>query len=275
MNGRWPSPFIIHVPPLQVDKSLSDRDLHQRMQPLLQDLSGRLIPRTGYSLILADKRKRAQEAQAGERKAREEEARQKEAVEGNLLIKILTNIRDYPFIDQKSRIKMLDLSGSASTTNKYFKELVARGYATVHRIGLGRGRSTIVLYEITETGISFARMTSADIPGKGDFKHKFWQHTIKEFFESLGYNAEIEKRYGIKNVDIGVEMNGSRTAIEVELTDKHLIENIQRDYEAGCGKIIVAAPSKRSVTSYKNKIGMYRKDFLEMVEFRVLTDFLS
>jgi hypothetical protein len=72
----------------------------------------------------------------------------------------------------------------------------------------------------------------------------------------------------------GVEMNGKRTAIEVELTDKHLIENIQRDYEAGCELIIIAASSQAKIRSYKKKIGMYSKDFLEMVEFRVLTDFL-
>jgi hypothetical protein len=54
-----------------------------------------------------------------------------------------------------------------------------------------------------------------------------------------------------------------------------LIKNIQRDFDAGCEKIIIAAPSKRSITSYKKKISMYRKEFLENVEFRVLTDFLQ
>jgi hypothetical protein len=113
------------------------------------------------------------------------------------------------------------------------------------------------------------------IPGKGDFKHKFWQHTIKKFFENVADNVEIEKRYGLKNVDIGFEMNGKRTAVEVELTSEHLIENIQRDFQAGCDLVIITAPSQRAISSYKKKIEFYIKDFLSKIEFRVLTDFLA
>lgn len=275
LNGKWLTPFVIHVMPYQVEKDVSNVDLQRLMAPLFTELNQRLIPRTDYKQILEAKQKEQQEKQAEERKERQEEAQQKEVFEGARLIKILINIRDHPFIEQKERISMVDLGSSSSTTDKYFKELIARGFVRPHTIGLGRGQSTKVLYEITDKGAEFAKMSKVNIPGKGDFKHKFWQHTIQKFFESIGYNAEIEKRYGIKNVDVGFDMEGKRTAVEVELSSDHLIENIQRDFDAGCELIIVAAPSQRAIASYKKKIQFYNKDFLEKVEFRVLTDFLS
>lgn len=182
---------------------------------------------------------------------------------------------DPPFIDQKIPVEMLDLASSSSTTDKYFKELVAKGFVNISKIGFGKEGSTRVLYEITPEGAKFARMDSFNIPGKGDFRHKFWQHTIKNFFESLGYNAEVEKRYGLKNVDVGFEMSGKKVAVEVELSPDHLIENIQKDLEAGCDIIIIAVPNQRTISSYKKKIPFYNKSLLDKVEFRVLTDFLS
>jgi len=268
LNGKWQTPFLIRVKDKNIIKDLSNSELQTVMMPLLEKLNKQVIPRTEYSLLLKQKQEKVSEE-------RQEKTKEKEAVEGTILIKILTNIRDYPFIDQKTRIQKLDLPKSSATTDKLFKELVARGYVTTCRVGLGKGHSTKTFYEITDKGKQFAKMDKADIPGKGDFKHKFWQHTIKEYFESLGYHPEIEKRYGFKNVDIGLDMNGLKTAIEVELSPDHLIENIQKDLEAGCEQIIIAVSSKRAISTYKKKIEFYNKDFLDRIEFRVLTDFLS
>jgi hypothetical protein len=271
LNGKWLTPFVTHVIPFKVEKDVTNADVQNFMSPMLAELNQRLIPRAEYGMILDARKKEELLREADKRKERAEE---KEKVEGNILIQLLTNIRDHPFIDQKTRIQTLGLQSSSSTTDKYFKELIANGFVTVHRIGLGRGQSTKVLYEITGKGADFARMNKVSIPGKGDFKHKFWQHTIKKFFESLGYNAEIEKRYGFKNVDVGLEMNGNKTAVEVELSPEHLLENVQKDSEAGSELIIVAVPNQRSINAYWKKIKAYNKDLLKKVEFRVLTDFL-
>lgn len=271
LNGKWVTPFVIHVKPYKVNKDVTNFKLQTFMKPMFEELNRRLTPRTEYKAVLEAKTRKAQEQ-------RKEYAEQKQTFEGATLIKILTNIRDHPFIDQKERISMLNLGSSSSTNDKYFKELLARGLATKHLIGLGKGQSTKVFYEITDKGKDFARMTKVEIPGKGDFKHKFWQHTIQNFFQCTGYNPEIEKRYGFKNVDIGLEMDGLKTAIEVELSGPfaHVIENIQKDLEAGCDQIIIAVESKRKLNSYKKELEkIYTKDVLGKIEFRLLSDFLE
>jgi len=275
LSEKWLKPFVITVMPLQFNKDVSDAHVQTFMKPLLAEMNRYLIPRTEYKLIKAAQEEEQSRLESEERKQRLEKAEEKEEVEGNILIRILTNIREHPFVDQKSRIQMLGLAGSSSTTDKYFKELVAKNFVTVHRIGLGKGLSIKVLYEITGKGAEFAKMDKVEISGKGDFPHKFWQHTIKEFYASLGRNAEVEKRFGIKNVDVGFETDNKKTAVEVELTPANLIENIQKDLEAGCDTIIIAVPNKRNIAVYKKRIEYYRKEFLEKIEFKVLTDFLA
>jgi hypothetical protein len=68
---------------------------------------------------------------------------------------------------------------------------------------------------------------------------------------SLAYSAQIEKRFGFKNVDVGFETNGKRTVVEVELSPDHLVENVQKDLDAGCETIIIAVPNQRSINLYR------------------------
>lgn len=274
LNGRWQEPFKIQVAPFQVEKSLSEAELASEMQPVLAELDQLVIPRTPYQKFLEAKSQAEKEKKAEARKVRREETKKKEAIEDNTLIKILTNIREHPFIDQKARIQLLGLSSSTSTTNKLFKELAKRELVTVHRIGLGRGKSTRVLYEITEKGKQFASMDKVEVQGKGGLQHKFWQHTIKEFYENLGYKAEIEKLYGSKNVDVGLEIDNKRTAVEVELTPENLIENIEKDLDSGCERVIIAVPNRRFIETYKKKLESFEHDVLGNVEFKVLSNFI-
>ena len=138
-----------------------------------------MTPRTPYEQILVAKKKEPEKKQP----QTQQPPKEKEPVEGNVLIKLLTSIREQPFTDQKERIMNWVWEASSSTADKYFKELVSRGFVNVHKIGLGRGKGTMVLYEITERGMDFASMNRFTIPGKGDFKHQFWQHTIRNFYQ--------------------------------------------------------------------------------------------
>ena len=271
INGRWTQPFAIEIIPSHFERSVSDYEIESRMRPLLEDLYPHVTPRTPYERILVAKKHEPEE----KKPQTEQPPKEKEAVEGNILIKILTDIREEPFAEQKERITKLGLGSSSSTADKYFKQLVTSGFVKVHKIGLGRGKSTMVLYQITEQGMRFAKMNRFIIPGKGDFKHQFWQHTIRTFYRNMGYDAEIEKRLGNKNVDVGVQIENKKIAVEIELSPDHLIQNIEKDLEAGCDEVIIAVSSKKTAVTYKKKITEHDKKLLTKVEMRVLTEFLD
>jgi predicted transcriptional regulator len=277
INGRWPKPFVIEVIPFKYEKTVTDYELKNHMQPLIEDLTRTTTPRTTYAQVLENKRKEAEARRKKEAQHESDYSEPKDKTDGNILIRILNIVIDNPFIDQKEIIERLHLSHSSSTNSRYFKELVEEKLAEPRRIGFGRGLGTKVYYEITEKGKRYARIKDFVIPGKGDFEHKFWQHTIKNYYESMGHKeVEIEKRYGEKNVDVGLTLNGKKTAIEIELSPKHLQENIQKDFEAGCEFVIVAVKSVGSAKFYKKKVQkIFGDELLKKIDFRILAHFLS
>jgi hypothetical protein len=297
MNGRWLNPFRIEIIPFSVQKAITEQQLSLIMKPLLEKLTQQVVPRTPYDQILEEKRGQTATRQADESenkppKEPEDQTHKtpnitdnypkpaypsdEERVEGNILIRILTLIKENPFADQQELIKKLNLSASSSTNNKYFRELENNKLFNAHKIGFGKNHGTKVFYEITDQGRQYARMKDFTVPGKGDFKHKFWQHTIKKYLESMGYNAEIEKRIGTKNVDVGFNINGRKAAVEIELSPDHLIENVTKDLEAGCDIIIIAVQNKTQTTTYKKKIQKSLDgDLLKRIEIRTLTEFLK
>jgi DNA-binding PadR family transcriptional regulator len=270
LNGRWLTPFIFHVNPCNVEKDVTNEEVEKFMAPVFEELNQGVAPRTEYKAVQNAKK-------AAQWKEKKEKTKEVESFEGNMLIRILSNIKDYPFIDQKTRRKMIGL-GSSSTADKYFKKLKAEGFVTEHRINLGKAGGKRNYYEILEPGRKYARMNKVEIPGKAEFVHKFWQHTIKEFYESIpGYRGvEIEKRFGMKNVDVGfTKEDGTKVAVEVELSSKNVLINVHEDLNAGCDEIIIVAPTKRSIASYKKKLVNYGKEELEKIKWMVVTDFVS
>ena len=274
MNGRWPNPFVIQILPFQIRKDVTAIDIKSKMAPILKLLNTGVINRTSYQLIL-DKQKAKESKQAKrQQEIFKEQSTEKIATDENQLIQILTNIKDHPFIEQKSRIEMLHLTGSASTVNNLFKELVDRGFVVSHKIGLGRGKGVRILYEMTEAGMKFARIKPFIIPGRSGFPHKFWQHTIKAFYEKQGLKADIEKRLGLKNVDVCVKDGKNLIAVEVELSPDHLIDNIMKDLDSGCNQVVVCCPNKKMMANYRKRVNEHDESLLDKIEFRVLTDYI-
>jgi hypothetical protein len=278
INNKWPEPFVIEIVPFQIPKDVSDRELEHHMRPALEHLQRTLIPRTPYNLILQARRKDE------ERKIREEEMRTqatsnqpqqtRKSEDDEILVQILITLRKNPFMDQKEIISTLNLTSSASKNTHHFQELLFRGFVHTHRIGFGRGRSTKAFYEITEQGREYARIQKFTIPGKGDFKHKLWQHLIHGFYQSMGCHPEIEKTFENKSVDVALYYEGRRTAVEIELSSANLLGNIRKDLDAGCEKVIVAVNTQRTIATYKKIIMAEKPELLKQVEFRVLTDYL-
>lgn len=65
------------------------------------------------------------------------------------------------------------------------------------------------------------------------------------------------------------------SVVEVELTPENLIQNIEKDLDSGCERVIIAVPNKRSIGTYKKKIKSENEELLDNIEFVVLNSFLS
>lgn len=279
VSGRWAAPFIFDIEPFHLRKQVTDRQVRSLMRPKLGQLENNVKPRTEYSTIL--QQKRAEKPPHEKPEQRKKEERQEKAKEegpepeGNLLIQFLTNIRDNPFIDSTARPRMLGIN-STNRANRIWKELEGKGYIRKVSFSKGYKKGRMTLYEITEKGLEFARMKPFKIPGKGGLEHKYWQHVIRDYFRKLGYYAEIERLYGPKNVDVGIEKDGFAMAVEIELTKSNLIRNVQLDLDNGIQHLIIAVRSTKARNSYKEILERtFTESKLSKVTFQMLSEFLE
>jgi len=132
------------------------------------------------------------------------------------------------------------------------------GLIKIHRITggkMGRPSSTV---EITEAGYHLLAKLGIKCEqpvGHGDIEHKFWQYTIRRWSIAQGFPAKIEQWRNRKAVDVGVEWDERKVAVEIALgkLDKEL-ENFVSDLEAGWDKIIFAVLTDEKLKQLKNKI---------------------
>ena len=91
--------------------------------------------------------------------------------------------------------------------------------------------------------------------GHGEIEHKFWQYTIYRWALSRGFPAEIEQWLNGKSVDVGVEWDEKKVALEIALENMEKeLRNLVRDLEAGWDQVVFCVLSDRELNRLKNEI---------------------
>lgn len=104
--------------------------------------------------------------------------------------------------------------------------------------------------------------------------HKYWQHIVKDYYRKQGFYAVIERYFDGKNVDVGLEKDGQKQAVEVDLDGKNLLENVQKDL-ATCDKVIVRVKSEDAKEGYEKKLrAAFDEEVMKKVSFEVLRTFI-
>lgn len=217
---RWTKPFLLHVPMVDVDKNISDAEVEHHMGESPRSESD-------YEYTTSQSKKTSTVSP--------QLSASKDSSVSNEAIRLVENIRDYPFVPVSKRIKSLGLS--VRKANAILNELVAKELLKEVSIPQGVGRPA-KLFQFTDAlEAQFGKQKTGK--GKGSFTHKYYQRAIAEHNRSLGYKAEIECFRNGKLADVGIEKPNESIAIEVSLTHVHVVENIQKDLNAGWDKVII------------------------------------
>lgn len=103
-----------------------------------------------------------------------------------------------------------------------------------------------------KTDVSFAKESATRYDTS---RHRYLQTLIKKMAEQRGYRAVIEEPTpdGNGRVDVGLERNGKRIAIEISVTtgEVHEFGNIEKCLVAGYDLVIVCAPDKKNLDAIK------------------------
>ena len=167
---------------------------------------------------------------------------------------LLIDINDNLATPVTKRYEKLDVS--AYRENKAKQLLLSNNFISEREISIGKGGRPVI-FEITDLGGEYLKSKGHTFKKyvRGP-EHRYWQHRIKQYFESWGCKVYEEWRVGKKSIDIVVLCPNNRTmAIEVAMSPEHQIENIKKCLELKFHEVIIACKSKKVLDTIKTKAG--------------------
>lgn len=263
-SGKLDRAALIQVPLMEVDKTLSDEELAQYAKPL------RYSARRVASVVEVNAQvKEDQEVERDLGHYRRALKQLLEAVAGNPYEKFSSICRQADF--------------ALATGIRVKDQAVKKGLVVEEQIRLrSRGKAPLFL-EITPKGYEFLDelAVSYEKPkGKGLFEHRLYQDRVAKSFEKEGNVVQVEDcEHGYdfwKLVDVAVTTpKGMRLAVEVELSPKHVLENIQRDFQVGFERVVIVT-KKDLVDRIKRMVERNLDSCVrDKVEVRQITEFVE
>ena len=135
---------------------------------------------------------------------------------------------------------------------------------------LGSGSRVAKFLLLTPSGFSAMGEDFSKGSGKGGLLHRYWQSVIQFYAKGKGYHANIEEMIpgGQEAVDVGLEQDGKRIAVEVSITTgvKHEINNTSKCLEAGYGQIVALFLDESKMADFQSLI---KETFTEEEQLRI------
>lgn len=123
---------------------------------------------------------------------------------------------------------------------------------------LGQGSRIAKFLLLTPSGFNAIGIEPGK-EGKGGTQHRYWQSVIKSYAEGKGCRAVIEEPIpeGKETVDLGLERDGIRIAVEVSITTgiEHETGNAAKCLNAGYGRVIILFLEEAKLDEFQNHIG--------------------
>jgi len=244
-------------------KDVSDAEIATHMAPRVLELMRSVVQRIV---------RKAPEPKA-------DEIAPKRDVRGNgklsaLEVEYLESIVAEPRLSVTARRDHLALS--TWQNNEVKRSLLEKGLIEEFSVNLGKVTGGIMkLQELTEEGFRALGMKpKRSRPQNVSAEHWFWQKEIAAFYQSSGTQAEIEMHVNGVFADVGLVKHGRKIAIEVGITPKNEVANVQRDLAAGFDEVIVAGRNMRVLKAIEERLWpVLAPELHDRVKLILLSDF--
>ena len=105
-------------------------------------------------------------------------------------------------------------------------------------------------------------------PQHGSIAHEYWKRFYAQRFREQGYHVEFEVPRQSGRIDVVVQKDSEKIAIEIETGKSNFIRNIQQDLAAKYSKVLVVATDKLAFEKIEKKLG--RTGFLGIGRIEVV-----
>jgi hypothetical protein len=132
------------------------------------------------------------------------------------------------------------------------------GLIRIHRISTGKKGGPVSTVELPAHTLQLLDRLQIKYPqpvGHGSPEHKFWQHAIHRWAIQQGHVPKIECWLNGKSVDVGIEWDEKKVAIEIALEDMGKeISNLIKDMEAGWDQVVFCVLTDKELNRLRNEI---------------------
>jgi len=228
LQGRWVEPFQTKIPHIRVPKGkINDLELRKIM--------------AGKGLMIETGKK----DEETEKIKKIPKLSQKE-------ITFLQDVSNFPFSGVVERYKRLRTSRRKGNITKE-KLLDQR---IIQQVNIPTHSGKIVLLELTGLGRETFHKTGIQAKTNnrwGSLEHEYWKHKIAEHYKKAGYNVKLEVPVN-GFTDIIVELDGIKTAIEIETGKSNWQKNIEKNLKKGFDKIMIFTTNNEAFQTIKKSM---------------------
>lgn len=225
LADRDPVPVLL--PDYELDKSMTEADIRDRMEPKLAALDSHERHRPDqfneYCGITAD----------------DEDTGEDTTEVGEIAEALLASVTDTPFLSMSERYEAVDMDSKNGTVAK--NELVTLGLVQEVEVPTGKPGRNPKLLELTAEGRTVLTNRGYDVPetGRRGIVHRYWQQQVKDYYEAQGFEAEIEFSVGTQRIDVYAEREAETVAVEVACSPEHEVTNIEKCLDYGVDQVQV------------------------------------
>ena len=290
LQGRWPEPFLIEIPKVDIDKgSVSDELLKQRMVWFYEELGRtrtemRPSEETRGIMIQSKQTKKektkprrqtgriANEEQQGQDSIQaqgENVVNELSEAEKNLLIDIAKNPLS-KVIERYTRLGLNEYQGNKTQTMLLRKELARLVTLPAYKERGYWGKTL----ELTEKGREALAALGYELPEqpskrKGGLQHKHITRLLAEKLRSLGH--QVQEEYPLGSGEATDLLVDGRIAIEIERSTKNTAYNIRKNLGKGF-RVLVVSETASLKSSLKQLLVEQGLDSVAVMEVKELLD---
>ena len=234
LQDRWRDPFLIRIPPVDVEKgSVSDAELERYARSSGRDRAG-----SGQSLPMSRDLWRIRRIQRWDEGLNEDELR------------FIEDVVTHPDDGVRSRYMRLNLSGEKG--NRIKIRLIEKRFLEVETIPVGRTRKVIL--RVSKEGRRSLGLDAPKGSGNESIAHEYWKRFYARQFREWGYDVQMEAPRKGGRVDVLAAKDGKRIAIEVETGKSRAISNAQFCIRSGVDTVVLVAATRESAQKIQDSL---------------------
>lgn len=239
LSSAGKSPVPVDLPPYSVEKATSEAEAREQSQPVLEQLSyrERVRPRLFKDAI--------GDFGTGSDGAETAKDTGPETAVGAVALQLLVSIVEDPFLSMSERYDVIDVGSGQGNDGK--KELLKLGLVEEVEVETHRPGRNPKLLDLNDDGAAVLEERGHEVPetGRRGIMHRYWQDQVRQFYESDGFDVEIEHGVDQQHIDVYAERPGESVAVEVACSPEHEVANVEKCLEYGADTVEVVCVDDR------------------------------